>query len=147
MWNIFSVEEKSHIKIICIIRYEKYWMCHQKLCISTNFQIFPRDRKNVVAWNELFSPCFLFFFFFSFNCVNCVYIYIYNKIRFLFVSINVWYFTSMWFKQNNYLVGNFDSHVRQQFGRFGGAIWTSHCLNFSNANGSPGWRTNGFYDW
>lgn len=45
-----------------------------------------------------------------------------------------------------YLVGNFDSHVRQQFGRFGGAIWTSHCLSFSNANGSPGWRTNGFCD-
>lgn len=45
-----------------------------------------------------------------------------------------------------YLVGNFDSHVRQQFGRFGGAIWTSHCLSFSNANGSPGWRTNGFYE-
>ena len=45
-----------------------------------------------------------------------------------------------------YLVGNFDSHVLQQFGRFGGAICTSHCLNFSNANGSPGCRTSGFYN-
>lgn len=44
----------------------------------------------------------------------------------------------------NYLVGNFDNHVLQQLGRFGGAIWISHCLNFSSANGSPGCLTNGF---
>lgn len=44
----------------------------------------------------------------------------------------------------NYLVGNLESHVRQQLGRFGAAMCTSHCLNFSNANGSPGWRTSGF---
>lgn len=50
----------------------------------------------------------------------------------------------VYFANDNYLVGNFDSHVRQQFGRLGGAMCTSHCLNFSNAKGSPGWRTNGF---
>jgi hypothetical protein len=43
-----------------------------------------------------------------------------------------------------YLVGNLDNHDLQQFGRFGGAICTSHCRNFSKANGSPGCRTNGF---
>lgn len=34
-------------------------------------------------------------------------------------------FNDKWFA-SNYLVGNFDSQVRQQFGRFGGAICTSH---------------------
>lgn len=46
-----------------------------------------------------------------------------------------------------YLDGNFDSHERQQLGRFDAAIWTSHCRIFSIANGSPGWRTNGFCVW
>jgi hypothetical protein len=43
-----------------------------------------------------------------------------------------------------HLVGKRESHVLQQFLRFGGAICTSHCLSFSSAKGSPGCRTSGF---
>lgn len=35
------------------------------------------------------------------------------------------------------LVGNFDNHDRQQFGRTG-CMWTSHCRTFSKLIGSPG---------
>lgn len=46
-----------------------------------------------------------------------------------------------------YLVGNRDHQVRQQLGLLGGCMCTSHCLSFSMAMGSPGWRTKGFYKW
>lgn len=45
---------------------------------------------------------------------------------------------------NIYLVGNRDSQDLQQLGRLGGAMWTSHCLSFSSAKGSPGCLTSGF---
>uniref|UniRef100_A0A182S380 Uncharacterized protein n=1 Tax=Anopheles funestus TaxID=62324 RepID=A0A182S380_ANOFN len=50
----------------------------------------------------------------------------------------------MRFEREHCLVGNFDSQLRQQFGRFGACICTSHWRSFSSANGSPGWRTSGF---
>lgn len=48
-------------------------------------------------------------------------------------------------KWKPHLVGNRDSQDLQQLGRFGGAIWTSHCLSFSSAKGSPGCLTSGFW--
>lgn len=54
-------------------------------------------------------------------------------------------FGNIIWNEEPYLVGNRDSQDLQQFGRFGGAIWTSHCLSFSSARGSPGCLTSGFW--